>query len=119
MKHRESVRELNELHSVWTAKIPGGFGSLEWKCEIASDVPNESIEWKSMPDSQVVNSGLVRFIDGGDGSTMILVNISYEAPAGNLGTGIAKLFTPALERLIHDDIKNFKRVIEGAELTID
>ncbi|MDO5522831.1 MAG: DUF2892 domain-containing protein, partial [Bacteroidia bacterium] len=115
MKHLESVRELSDLHSVWTARIPGGLCNLEWKCEITSDVPNESIKWKSMPDSQVVNSGLVRFLDAGNGNTTIQVNISYEAPAGNLGTEIAKLFTPALEKIIRDDIKNFKRVIEAEE----
>lgn len=113
MKHLDSVRELSDLHSVWSARIPGGLGNLEWKCEIVSDIPGESIKWKSMPDSQVVNSGLVRFIDTGNGGTMIQVHISYEAPAGNLGTEIAKLFTPALEKIIREDIKNFKRVIEG------
>lgn len=116
MKHLESVRELSDLHSVWNARIPGGLGNLEWKCEITSDVPNESIKWKSMPDSQIVNSGLVRFMDLDNGDTMIQVHIAYEAPAGNLGTGIAKLFTPALEKIIREDIKNFKRVIEAEEL---
>lgn len=117
MKHLESVRELSDLHSVWNARIPGGLGKLEWNCEITSDVPNESIKWKSMPGSQVINSGLVRFLDVDDNDTMIQVHISYEAPAGNLGTGIAKLFTPALEKIIRDDIKNFKRVIEAKDLS--
>ncbi|WP_158602512.1 SRPBCC family protein [Proteiniphilum sp. X52] len=118
MKHLESVRELSDLHSVWNARIPGGLGKVEWKCEITSDVPNESIKWKSMPDSQVVNTGLVRFADMGHAETIIQVNISYEAPAGNLGAGIAKLFTPALEKIIRDDIKNFKRVIEAEEFPV-
>lgn len=113
MKHLESVRELSDIHSIWKAKIPGGLGNLEWKCEITSDVPGESIKWKSMPDSQVENTGLVRFMDLGKDGTLIRVNISYQAPAGNLGVGIAKLFTPALEKIIRDDIKNFKRVIEA------
>lgn len=116
MKHLESVRELSDIHSVWNAKIPGGLGNVEWKCEITSDIPNESIKWKSMPDSQIVNTGLVKFMDFGEGGTMIQVNISYEAPAGNIGAGIAKLFTPALEKIIRDDIKNFKRIIEANEL---
>lgn len=113
MKHLESVRELSEIHSVWNAKIPGGLGKLEWKCEITLDVPNESIKWKSMPDSQVENTGLVKFLDAGDFGTVIDVTISYHAPAGNLGAGVAKLFTPALERIIREDINNFKRVIEA------
>ncbi len=118
MKHLESVRELSDLHSVWKARIPGGLGNLEWKCEITSDVPNESIKWKSMPDSQVENTGLVRFVDAGDLGTQIQVTISYDAPAGNLGAGVAKLFTPALERIIRDDIKRFKQVIETTDLPV-
>ena len=113
MNHLESVRALSDYHSVWKAKIPGGFGTIEWKCEITSDVPGEYIKWESMPDSQVENTGLVRFIDLDDDSTLIRVNISYKAPAGKLGSGVAKLFTPSLEKIIRDDIKNFKRVIEA------
>lgn len=116
MKHLESVRELSDLHSVWTAKIPGGLGTVEWKCEITSDIPNESIKWKSMPGSKVVNTGIVKFVDAGDLGTQIRINISYEAPAGNFGAGIANLFTPALERLIREDIKRFKHVIETGQL---
>ncbi len=116
MKHLQSVRELSELHSVWTAKIPGGMGTVEWKCEITNDVPNESIKWKSMPGSKVVNSGMVKFVDAGELGTQIRVFISYEVPAGNLGAGVANLFTPALERLIRQDIKRFKQVIETGEL---
>lgn len=115
MKHLESVRELSATHSVWNARIPGGLGTVDWKCEITNDVPNESIKWKSMPDSQVENTGLVRFVDAGDLGTQIQVTISYDAPAGNLGAGVAKLFTPALERLIRKDIHNFKDVIEADE----
>jgi uncharacterized membrane protein len=31
-----------------------------------------------------------------------------------LGAEVAKLFTPALEKIIREDIKNFKRVVETA-----
>ncbi|MGJ7026354.1 hypothetical protein [Petrimonas sulfuriphila] len=43
-----------------------------------------------MPASQVVNTGLVGFAYIGDGDTIIQVNISCEAPAGNLGAGNLK-----------------------------
>lgn len=112
MKHLESVRELSDTHSIWTAKIPGGMGNVEWKSEITSDIPNESIKWKSMPGSKVVNSGMVKFVDAGELGTQIRVFISYEAPAGNLGAGIANLLTPAVERLIREDIQRFKEVME-------
>ena len=91
MKHLESVRELSELHSVWTARIPGGLGNLEWKCEISSDVPNESIKWKSTPDSQVDNTGLVRFVDAGElGTRQIFSGIrgSYAEPEKLVGRSV-------------------------------
>ncbi len=115
MKHLQSVRELSDTHSVWTAKLPG-MGTVEWKSEITSDVPNESIKWKSMPDSQIDNTGLVRFVNAGDLGTQIRVVMSYEAPAGNLGAGVGNLLTPALERLIRQDIKRFKEVMETGQL---
>ena len=113
MKHLDSVREIDNRFSDWAANIPGGLGKIDWKAEIIQDVENESIKWKSTPESKVMNSGLVRFIDAGELGTEIMVNISYDAPAGTLGAGVANLLTPAFEKMIRSDIERFKDVIEA------
>lgn len=38
--------------------------------------------------------------------------ISYHPPAGELGSGIAKLLNPVFEKIIRQDVMNFKEYIE-------
>ena len=71
------------------------------------------IGWQSLPDSMINNAGKVMFHDalGGKGTELEVV-IIYHAPAGELGAGVAKLLNPVLEKLIRQDVMNFKEYIE-------
>jgi uncharacterized membrane protein len=41
--------------------------------------------------------------------------ITYRAPFGDIGEGIASLFNPMFEKMVQDDVKNFKRYIETGD----
>lgn len=112
MKHLESVTTLDEKRSAWKAKIPGGIGSIDWKAEIVKDVPGEFLGWSSLPHADIENAGKVTFRDTISGGTEIDVVISYRAPLGVVGTTVARLFTPAFEKMIREDIAGFKHYIE-------
>lgn len=116
MKHLENVTLLDEQHSIWKARIPGGFGTIDWHSEIISDIENEYIAWRSLPDSQIENTGVVRFSDAGKFGTEVHIDLSYRAPAGVIGANVAKLLNPLLEEMIKEDIKNFRRYIDTGEL---
>jgi len=116
MKHLHAVSKLDDKRSTWKANVPGGLGTIDWDAEIIADKANELITWKSLPGSQIENDGTVRFVDAGKFGTEVYVEISYRAPAGNIGAGIGKFFTPLLENMIKEDIKNFRRIIETDEL---
>src|SRR5687768_5132135 len=112
MKHLESVKEQDDKHSTWAAKIPGGFGTLDWESEIVSEEANHHIEWKSLPDSEIKNSGYVEFKDADMGKTEVHAVISYEAPGGVIGEKVGKLLNPIFESLVRSDIRNFKKYLE-------
>ncbi|MFP4471591.1 MAG: SRPBCC family protein [Bacteroidales bacterium] len=112
MKHLESVEELDNETSLWKARIPGGLGTVDWKSEIVNDKPNEHLSWRSVPDSQVQNTGFVDFRDTVNLGTVVHVVISYHPPAGKVGKSVGKLFNPLFEKMITDDIKNFKEYLE-------
>ncbi len=116
MEHLESVTVLDEKRSAWQARVPGGIGTIDWESEIISDEREEYIAWKSLPNSQIENSGMVWFMDSGDHATELKVEISYQAPLGNVGALVGKLMNPLLERMIKNDIKNFKQYMETGEL---
>jgi uncharacterized membrane protein len=41
--------------------------------------------------------------------------ITYRPPAGNIGTSVARLFNPMFEKMVKEDVTNFKQFIELKE----
>ncbi|HET9487508.1 MAG TPA: SRPBCC family protein [Chryseosolibacter sp.] len=117
MRHLEKVEELDQTRSRWTAKGPAGVGSVSWEAEILEDHQNEFISWSSLPGSTVDNAGEVRFIETPNG-TDIKVQISYRLPAGDIGGVAAKLFSPMAEKMMRDDIRDLKKVMEADEVPV-
>jgi uncharacterized membrane protein len=117
MRHLENVEELDQTRSRWTAKGPAGVGSVSWEAEILEDHQNEFISWSSLPGSTVDNAGEVRFIETPNG-TDIRVQISYRLPAGDIGGVAAKLFSPMAEKMMRDDIRDLKKVMESGEVPV-
>lgn len=114
MSHLEKVEEIDQTHSRWTAKGPAGVGKVSWEAEIVEDHQNEFISWRSLPGSTVDNAGQVRFRETPNG-TEVKVQMTYRLPGGDLGSVAAKLFSPVAEKIIKDDIRDLKKVMERGE----
>ena len=112
MKHLATVTEIDSKHSHWEASLPGNLGRIKWNAEIVKEEPGYLIGWQSIPNSMVNNAGKVTFHDAPGGGTELEVVISYHPPAGELGSGLAKALNPVFEKLIRQDIMNFKEYIE-------
>lgn len=112
MNHLESVEPISYTTSQWTAKGPSGIGKITWKAEILKDEKERLISWSSLPDATIKNAGKVVFRPSGKG-TEIIVTISYHAPLGIAGESAAKLLNPYFEKLVKDDIMNFKTYLES------
>lgn len=112
MEHLQSVEKIDEYKSHWTAKVPGGLGTISWDAEILMDEPGKLLSWHSLPGATIHNSGKVKFNERGDGLTDIEVTISYRAPLGKAGEIGGKLLTPVFERILASDIESFKEYIE-------
>jgi uncharacterized membrane protein len=113
MKHLASVTEIDTKHSHWEAFLPGNIGRVKWNAEIVKEEPGSMIGWQSIPNSMVNNAGKVSFHDANDGQgTEIDVVISYHAPAGEIGASLAKTLNPVFEKMVRQDVMNFKEYIE-------
>jgi len=122
MRHIERIDVADDRRSHWVARaqgVPGG--GVEWDAEIIRDDPNSLIEWRSLPGSNVETTGQIRFERGlGDRGTEVHVHMAYVPPMGTLGKWIAILFGQNPKRLVREDLRNFKRLMEiGEILTID
>jgi uncharacterized membrane protein len=112
MTHLQSVEELDERRSRWTAKGPLGT-SVSWEAEIINDRAGELIAWRSVEGSVVDTAGSVRFEPSGNGSsTQVTVNLKYNPPAGKMGAKLAQLLGVDPDQQIVDDLQRFKKIME-------
>ncbi len=116
MRHVESVEELDDRTSHWVVRAPAG-RTIEWDAEIVEEVPGERLHWRTIGDADVRHGGQVEFrpATGGRG-TVASIHLSYEAPAGEAGATLAKLFGEEPEIQVREDLRRFKRLIETGEI---
>lgn len=116
MDNVTSVRREGDV-SVWEIEGPAG-KTVTLRNRISHVVPGEEISWQSEDGSDIANSGKVRFADapGGRGTYVSLV-LSYEAPGGAVGRGLAKLFQREPEVQARRDLRRFKQLMETGEVT--
>ncbi len=116
MKHLEKVEPFDETRSRWTARAPLDM-KVAWDAEIYEERENELISWRSLPGSQVENSGTVRFKDapGGRG-TEVHIRLKYHPPGGSASAVVARLFGEEPSIQVLDDLRRFKEVVESGEV---
>ena len=121
MTHLKSVKQLDGKRSHWESNLPGNLSSISWEAEIVSDNPGSVIGWRSIAGSEIDNAGKVEFTDAADGQgTVVQVVISYLPPRGGfIKSKIADLLSPVFERMVRNDINNFKHYIENRFSKID
>ena len=117
MKHLLAVTNQPDSRlSHWKAEGPAG-ATVEWMAEIHNDVENELIAWRSLPGSDVESAGSVRFKDApGNRGTEVLVELTYDPPAGLVGASIAKLFGRDAETEVESDLFRLKEFFETGEV---
>jgi uncharacterized membrane protein len=119
MQHLKSVKELTATRSHWVAQVPKGLGTIEWDADIVREEEGEVLSWKSVRGAMVDNAGEVVFKEApGNRGTELHAVISYIPPAGEVGKLAAKLLNNAFDRLVREDMRRFKRMIETGELPI-
>ena len=72
MENVEEVRQLDDKHLEWKAKIAGS--ERQWKAEIIEQRPNEVIAWRSTTGDK--NNGKVQF-QPNNGQTKVTLVLDY------------------------------------------
>ena len=116
MRHLDSVRVRGERRSHWTARGPLG-RQIEWEAEILEEKPNEWIIWRSLPGSDLFNTGSVEFRAApGERGTIMTAVVDYEPPAGALGRAFATLLGKDPQFALREDLRRFKALVESGEI---
>lgn len=106
MEGVEEIRQLDDTHLHWVAKIAGK--QKEWDAEITEQTPDQRIAWRSTGGTG--NSGVVEFRPLGENETQIRVRIGYE-PEGALEKIGDAVNAPDMR--VQGDLKRFKEFIES------
>lgn len=116
MSHLERVELLDNGRSQWVARGPLG-KTVEWDAEIINEVDGYLLAWQSLPGSEVMSAGAVRFRDLPEGGTEITVHLQYQPPAGRLGAWTAWVTGEEPTQQIRDDLRSVKQYLEtGVEV---
>jgi uncharacterized membrane protein len=107
MEGVEEVRQLDDTHQHWRAKIGGK--TKEWDAELTEQVPDQRISWRSL--SGAPSAGTVNFTSIDDGNrTQLSLEMQYETQGvtENIGDALG-VVTSHVKRTLED----FKEFIEG------
>ena len=116
MKYVQSVTVEDIQRSHWVATGPAG-EKEEWDAEVYNEKPNELISWRSLPNSDFIHAGTVRFEPTPSGETRVRVVMNYNVAGGKLTATVARLFGLAPEDLIEEDLRRFKQLMETGEIS--
>jgi uncharacterized membrane protein len=115
MAHLASVRVLDERRSEWTAIGPLD-APVQWTAEMTDDQPDRRIAWRSLPGSELPNSGWVEFQADPQGrGTFVRAHVEYEHPLGSAGRALATALGKSPEFVVKEDLRRFKALLEAGE----
>jgi uncharacterized membrane protein len=101
--------------NTWQWTVAGPLGQhVEWDAMVIAAVPGEVIAWRSTT-ADVPHRGEVRFERTPNG-TRVLATMRVALPAGPLGSVLARLTGNDPARMVREDLRRFKQLIEADEL---
>lgn len=106
MEGIEEVKQLDDKHMHWRAKIAGK--EEEWDAVITEQEPDMRVAWTNTTGAR--NAGVVTFHHLDDNKTRVMLQLDYE-PEGlieNVGSALG-----FVERRVEGDLKRFKEFIES------
>lgn len=117
MENVVAVEALGGGTARWTIKAPLG-REVHLVNSITESIEDRSISWQSEPESEIANSGEVRFVDAPAGrGTYVTLILAYDPPGGRIGRLGAKLLQREPEVQARRDLHRFKQLMETGEVT--
>jgi uncharacterized membrane protein len=118
MSNVRELKKTGEGRYHWTVSGPAGI-SIEWDGRMTRLVPNELIEWESLPGSAVEQKGIVRFKSLAESETSVDIKMTYNPPAGAVGHLVALLFGSDPKSEMDEDLMRMKSLIETGRVPHD
>jgi uncharacterized membrane protein len=101
----EEVRQIDDTHLHWRAKVGGK--EVEWDAVITEQLPDERVAWKATDGK--ANAGVVTFHRLSDDSSRIMVQIEHESEGVMEKVGSA---LGADKHEVKNSLERFKELVE-------
>jgi uncharacterized membrane protein len=111
MRNVVEVRRTSANTWHWTIEGPLG-QRIEWDALVITDVPGEAIAWRSIT-ADINHRGEVRFERTANGAR-VLAFMRLALPVGPIGAIVAKLTKSDPGKMVRQDLRRFKQLIESA-----
>jgi uncharacterized membrane protein len=112
-EHLESIQFTGTNRAHVTLKLPANIRT-EFDAEIYTDVPNEVISWRSLPESELQNAGSIRFRETSKGAE-VQMTVEYIPPGGALGKAISEILGQFPSEYLANFLREFKQMMETGE----
>jgi uncharacterized membrane protein len=102
----EEVRQIDDTHLHWRAKVAGHVA--EWDAVITDQIPDQRVAWRATDGK--ANAGVVTFQSLDDGSSRVMVQIEHE------NEGVMEKVGSALgadSREVKNSLERFKELVES------
>jgi uncharacterized membrane protein len=95
--------------------VNGPFGiAFQWEAVIINDHPGRLIAWETTKEADMPVAGTVRFEPTKEaGWTQVKLVVDYYPPGGALAVAATALLQSEPERVLKEDLKRLKVVLEG------
>lgn len=106
MEGVEEVKQLDDTHLAWRAKIGGK--EKQWQAKITEQVPDQRIAWRNTDGAR--NAGVITFHRIAANTTRVMVQIEYDPDGAveNVGDALG-----VVSSRIAGDLERFKSFIES------
>jgi len=116
MNHIESVTDLGDNKSKWTAVGPMG-AKLQWTAEITDERPGEYIAWRSLPGSDLQVNGRVEFKQAtAKRGTVVTSKMQYRLANRALRSAASGFVGRQANFFMRQDLRRFKALVESGEI---
>lgn len=116
MRRLDSVTNTGEGRYRWVALGPAG-SRLVWETETTHVRESESIEWQSVPGSDLEMNGHVKFQETpAQRGTELRVELNYRLPVGGFGRVLNRYLGKIPSFWLRQDLRRLKALIETGEI---
>lgn len=114
--HVKHVTTMGERRARWVLDGPGS-ADVIWNTIVTRSSPNKELAWETQPGSAAQHTGRVKFIENGDGNTIIRLRLTYNPLAGAFTQSLAGSRGTDAHSLLDEDLNRMKSLLESERMS--